>query len=144
VANNRIGRGYGYNVQLNLRPHPRAELEYRLDNDIIDSRETVDNSPLIIGQRAQQLIAYWHFTARDNIRAIWQGSGIRRGPSLWPQPIPARENSQRLSLVYGHREGIGRTFYVGVNFGRDRITDVALHTDRVELFTKASWTFDVL
>ena len=144
VANNRIGRGYVYNVQLNLRPHPRAELEYRIDNDIIDSREPADNSPLIIGQRAQQLIAYWHFTARDNIRAIWQGSGIRRGPSLWPQPIPARENSQRMSLVYGHREGIGRTFYVGVNFGRDRITDAGLHTDRVEVFTKASWTFDVL
>lgn len=144
VANNRIGRGYVYNVQLNLRPHPRAEIEYRLDDDVVNSREPVEGSPMIIGQRAQQLVAYWHFTAIDNVRLIWQGVGIRRAPSLWTQPVAARENQQRVSVVYGHRVGIGKTFYVGVNAARDRIPDLGVHTDKLEIFTKASWSFDVL
>jgi hypothetical protein len=144
VANNRIGRGYVYNVQANLRPHPRAEVEYRLDNDVINSREPVEGSSMIIGQRVQQLVAYWHFTAVDNVRLIWQGIGIRRAPSLWAQPVAARENQQRVSLVYGHRVGIGKTFYVGANFARDRIPDLGVHTDKLEIFTKASWSFDVL
>jgi len=36
-----------------------------------------------------------------------------------------------MSLVYGHREGIGRTFYVGVNFGRDRISIQRSHREQV-------------
>ena len=144
VANNRIGRGYVYSLQVNLRPHPRAEIEYRLDDDVVNSREPVEGSAMIIGQRAQQLVAYWHFSGRDNIRAIWQAVGIRRAPSLWTQPVAARETSQRVSLVYGHRVGIGKTFYVGANFGRDRIADLGVHTDRAEIFTKASWSFDLL
>jgi hypothetical protein len=144
VANNRIGRGYVYNVQLNMRPHPRAEIEYRLDDDVINEREAVEGSPMIIGQRVQQLVAYWHFTARDNIRFIWQEVGIRRAPSLWTAAVPARENQQRVSVVYGHRVGIGKTFYVGANFARDRIADLGVHRDQAEIFTKASWSFDVL
>jgi hypothetical protein len=144
VANNRMGRGYVYNVQLNLRPHPRAEVEYRIDDDIVRSHEPVEGSSLIIGQRVQQLVAYWHFTARDDIRAIWQAVSIRRAPSLWMQAVAHRESQQRLSLVYGHRVGIGKTFYVGANFGRDRIADLDVHTDRAEIFTKASWSFDLL
>lgn len=144
VANNRMGKGYVYNVQLNLRPHPRAEVEYRIDDDIVNSREPVDGSPLIIAQRAQQLVSYWHFTARDNIRAIWQGVSIRRGASLWPQPVAIHETSQRFSLVYGHRQGIGKTFYVGATYARDRIIDLGSKQEGLELFTKASWSFDVL
>jgi hypothetical protein len=144
VANNRIGRGYVYDVQINLRPHPRAEIEYKLDDDVVNSREPVEGSPMIIGQRAQQLVAYWHFTAIDNVRLIWQGVGIRRAPSLWTTPVAARENQQRVSVVYGHRVGIGKTFYVGANFERDRIPDLGVHSDKLEIFTKASWSFDVL
>lgn len=144
VANNRMGHGYVYNVQLNLRPHPRAEVEYRIDDDIVNSIERVDNSPLIIAQRAQQLVAYWHFTARDNVRAIWQSFSIRRGQSLWANPIPSHEASRRVSLVYGHRQGIGKTFYVGATFSRDRVPGLGVRNDGLEVFTKASWSFDVL
>ena len=144
VAGNRIGRGYVYTVIANMRPHPRAEVEYRLDEDVVNSREPVDNSPLIIHQRAQQLVSYWHFTAIDNVRLIWQEFSIRRGVSLWATPVASRENTQRLSIVYGHRVGIGKTFYVGANFERDRSADLGVHTDKLEVFTKASWSFDVL
>jgi len=143
VANDRIGRGYVYTAILNMRPHPRAEVEYRIDDDMIKSLEPVDNSPLIIAQRAQQLVAYWHFTARDNVRLIWQGVGIRRGKSLWPVPVAAHETTQTISLVYGHRVGIGKSFYVGATLARNRIADLGVHTDHAEAFAKASWSFDV-
>jgi hypothetical protein len=143
VANDRIGRGYVYNVQLNLRPHPRAEIEYRIDDDLINTPENVDNSPLIIAQRAQQLVAYWHFTARDNVRFIWQDVSIHRGKSLWPAPVPSHEKSQTVSLVYGRRVGIGKTFYLGTTFARNRIGDLGVRNDHAEVFAKASWSFDV-
>jgi hypothetical protein len=143
VANNRIGKGSFFSFQASIRPHARAELEYRLDNDIVDSRDAVIGSKRIVHQRAQQLISIWHLSAQDSVRAIWQSSFVRRSPSLWEQPVSHHEASETLSLVYGHRRGLGVTFYVGANFSRLRDPDSALKRDNAELFAKASWTFDV-
>jgi hypothetical protein len=141
VANNRIGKGAYHSFQASLRPHIRAEIEYRIDTDFIDSRQTSDR---IILQRVQQLLAIWHFSARDSVRTIMQSVNIRRTPSLWQQPVPARDDSQTLSIVYGHRRGISAAFYVGANFTRNRAADAGVNTHQAEIFTKASWTFDVL
>ena len=144
VQNNRIGKGAFASFQASLRPHARAELEYRIDNDYIDSREPVEGSKRIITQRVQQLLALWHFTARDSVRTIWQAQSIRRAPSLWERPAGAREDSKTISVVYGHRRGIGASFYVGATFTRDRDFDSGFRRHQAELFAKASWTFDVL
>ena len=144
VANNRVGKGAYFGLQASLRPHPRAEVEYRIDNDYIDSIEPVTGSARIINQRVQQLLAIWHFSARDSVRAIVQSVGIRRAPSLWEQPVAARENSETVSLVYGHRRGIGTSFYLGASFGRVRNTDTDPRNYQTEIFAKGSWTFDVL
>jgi hypothetical protein len=141
VVNNRVGKGYFFSLQANLRPHPRAEIEYRIDNDLIDSRETGER---IILQRAQQLLAIWHFTARDSVRAILQSVAIRRTPSLWPQGYPAHEDSETVSLVYGHRRGIGAAFYVGANVGRMRDPGAAFDRRQTEVFVKGSWAFELL
>jgi hypothetical protein len=118
VANNRVGKGMFFNFTANLRPHSRAEVEYRLDNDVIDSREPVQGSKRILTQRVQQLLAIWHFSARDDTTTV--------------------------SLVYGHRRGIGTTFYVGMNFSRTRDPDAGVRSYQAEAFAKASWTFEVL
>jgi hypothetical protein len=144
VANNRIGTGAYYSVQTSIRPHARAEVEYRIDNDFIDSLEPVEGSRRIITQRVQQLLALWHFSARDSLRAIWQSVSVKRAPSLWEQPVPARENTQTVSLVYGHYYRIGTTFYLGATASRTRIPDTGVHGDQVEVFAKGSWSFDVL
>jgi hypothetical protein len=144
VANNRIGKGAFFTFQANLRPHQRAEVEYRIDNDTIDSREPVAGSKRIITQRVQQLLAIWHFTARDSLRTIWQSTFTRRAPSLWEQPVSARENSETISLVYGHRRGIGTSFYVGATYGRGREPDAAYRHYQAEVFAKASWAFSIL
>ena len=144
MANNRIGRGAYASFQASVRPHARAEVEYRIDNDTIDARESVEGSRRIIGQRVQQLLAIWHFSARDSVRTIWQSSVIRRAPSLWEAAVSPREERTTLSVVYGHRRRIGTAFYVGANLTRthDAVGPVTGH--QVELFAKASWTFDVL
>ena len=109
VYNNRIGRGGVYVLTANLRPHPRMELEYQMTGDYIDSKEPVEGSSRILNERVQQLLMYWHFTARDSVRATWQSQMVRRAPSLWTFPVPARENMETVSLVYGHRPSIHTT-----------------------------------
>jgi hypothetical protein len=144
VVNNRVGKGAYVTVQANLRPHQRAEVEYRIDNDTINAREPVEGSRRILTQRVQQLLALWHFTARDSVRTIWQSVSTRRAPSLWEVPVSARENSETLSLVYGHRRGIGTTFYVGASAVRNRDPDAGIKSYQVEVFAKGSWSFEVL
>jgi len=144
VANNRIGPGGLYTLQLSLRPHARAEIEYRIDDDWVDSREPVAGSRRIIDERAQQLLAIWHFSAKDSLRAILQDTWVKRAPSLWEQPVAAREETRTVSLVYGHYFRIGTTFYVGATAGRTRVPDAGVRSDPLELFAKGSWNFDIL
>jgi hypothetical protein len=144
VANNRVGRGMYFGLAANVRPHQRAEVEYRIDNDFIDALEPVEGSKRIIAQRAQQVLAIWHFTARDSLRAIWQASWVKRAASLWEEPVSHREKSDTLSVVYGHRQGIGFTVYVGATVGRSLDADTGFRRRQSEVFAKGSWTFDVL
>ena len=142
-ANNRIGKGAFYGVTANMRPHPRAEVEYRLDHDHIDSIPPVDGSGRILSETSQQLLALWHFSARDSLRTIWQSSIVKRAPSLWERPVPARDDAYTVSLVYGHRRGIGTNFYVGTTAGRQREPDGAVKSYQVEFFVKGSVALDV-
>ena len=144
VANNRIGKGAFFTLQLSLRPHARAEVEYRIDNDYVDSIEPVEGSRRIIGQRVQQLLALWHFGARDSLRAIWQAVAVRRAPSLWEQPVAAHEDTRTVSLVYGHYYRIGTTFYLGATASRTRVPDAGVRGDHLEVFAKGSWSLDLL
>jgi hypothetical protein len=127
-----------------MRPHPRAEVEYRIDNDIIDAIEPVEGSNRIIHQRAQQLLSIWHFTARDSVRVIWQEAWTRRSPSLWTQPVSGHEDQSTFSVVYGHRRGIGTNFYLGATFSRTRDLDLGGRSYQAEVFAKGSISFDVL
>ena len=78
------------------------------------------------------------------MRAIWQKTSTRRAPSLWEQPVSARDDSQTLSLVYGHRRGLSAAVYFGATFSRVRDPDARLREYQAEVFAKGSWTFDVL
>ncbi|HUP29618.1 MAG TPA: carbohydrate binding family 9 domain-containing protein [Usitatibacter sp.] len=144
-ANNRIGKGAYLGMTANMRPHPRAEVEYRVDHDHIDSREPVAvGSKRILGETSQQLLALWHFSARDSLRTIWQSSIVKRGPSLWERPVASRDDASTISIVYGHRRGIGTSFYVGTTFGRQRDPDGSVRSYQAEVFVKGSWSLDLL
>ncbi|HUL96571.1 MAG TPA: sugar-binding protein [Usitatibacter sp.] len=144
-ANNRIGRGAAYSVIANLRPHQRAEVEYQMNGDYIDSMQPVDSgSSRILNERVQQLLVMWHFTARDSLRGIFQTSSIRRAASLWEQPANHYENTDTVSLVYGHRRTVNTTFYFGANFSRTRIPDAGVKSYQAEIFAKGSVAFEFL
>ena len=68
VANNRVGKGAFVTVQASLRPHPRAELEYRIDNDTIDSIEA-----------GRGLEAHHHASARSR---CWRSGTSRARDSV--------------------------------------------------------------
>ena len=68
----------------------------------------------------------------------------RSSPSLWRTPVPARDDAGTVSIVYGHRRGIGTTFYVGTTFGRQRDPDGLVKSYQAELFVKGSIALDVL
>ena len=93
--------------------------------------------------RAQQVLALWHFSARDAVRTIWQSNWIRRAPSLWNEVVSHREKSDTFSVVYGHRRGLYLTMYVGATFGRAEEADTGFRRYQSEVFAKGSWTFDV-
>ncbi|HET7729130.1 MAG TPA: DUF5916 domain-containing protein [Usitatibacter sp.] len=144
-ANNRVGKGAYYGLTANLRPHPRAEVEYRVDRAHVDARGMVlEGSRRILRESSQQLLALWHFSARDSVRLIWQASSARRAPSLWQRPVSARDDASTVSVTYGHRRGIGTSLYVGTTFGRQRDPDGAVRSYQAEVFVKASWGFDLL
>src|SRR5262249_27735007 len=142
VFNNRTGKGSFFNVTAAIRPHPRAELEYRIDNDLIDTREEVAGSKRILLSRGQQAIGIWHFSARDRVRAIWQAVSTRRSPSLWEDPVSPHDKTETLSLVYGHVRRLGAALYLGANFTRTRDPSAGVKRDQSELFAKGQWTFD--
>jgi len=144
VANNRVGKGYFYTVQASLKPHQRFELEYQISDDVIDSIEPVEGSKRILKQRVQQALGIWHFTSRDSVRTIWQLTSTRRAPSLWEQPVSAYDSNDTVSIVYGHRRGLGTNFYAGFNWSRVRDRDAGIRTYQTEFFVKGSWAFDVL
>ena len=144
-ANNRIGRGAFMGMTANLRPHPRAEVEYRIDHDHIDSLEPVaTGSKRILSETSQQLLALWHFSARDSLRTIWQASTVKRGVALWQQPVASRDTAATVSIVYGHRRGLGTSVYFGTTFGRQRDPDGSVKKYQAEVFVKGSWSFDLL
>ena len=143
-ANDRIGRGAYYGVIANTRPHERAEVEYQLSHDHIDSIPPVEGGRRILSETTQQLLALWHFSARDSLRVILQSSLVKRSPSLWKAPVPARDDAGTVSLMYGHRQGIGTTFYVGTTFGRQREPDGRVKSYQAEVFVKGSIALDVL
>jgi hypothetical protein len=144
VYNNRVGRGAAYNLTANFRPHQRWELEYQMSGDYIDSKEPVEGSKRILDERVQQVLMYWHFTARDSVRAIWQSQLIKRAPSLWTFPVTSRDDTETVSLVYGHRPTIHTNFFFGANWSRNRTPDVPVKSYQMEIFAKGSIAFEFL
>lgn len=143
VANNRIGRGYYIGANATIRLADRLELQPRIDESVIDTRESVTGSKNIVRERAFQLTSIYHLTARDSLRAIVQYNGVRRAPSLYESRVTPFDKNETASLVYGHRRGLGTNFYIGANSSRT-IEPGANYARRInEIFVKASMSFDV-
>ncbi len=143
VINNRIGRGYLFSTTATLRLTDRWELEPRLDNSVIDSKEPVTGSRRVLQERAVQLKSIYHFSPRDTLRFIGQYNGVRRAPSLYAVPVSAFQKNEIASIVYGHRRGLGTNFYLGFTSSRMLNPDGNYTRRQNEVFIKWSWAFDL-
>jgi hypothetical protein len=143
VANNRIGKGYYFGANALLRLSDRWELEPRIDNSVINPLDgRIENRRTLL-ERAVQLKSVYHFTARDNVRIIGQYNSVRRAISQFQSPASPFEKSEILSLVYGHRRGLGTNFYVGATTSRSIDPAGHYHRHQNEIFVKWSWAFDL-
>ncbi len=142
-ANNRVTNGYFFNASANLRLGDRWELEPRIDNAALIAKEEVPGSNKILQERAVQIKSVYHFSARDTLRVIGQYSATRRSPSLYVSPnVSPFEKTQTLSVVYGHRRGLGTNFYLGLTSSQTVEPSRQFKRQQAEVFAKWSWAFD--
>lgn len=144
VTNNRITDGYFYNATATIRLTDRWELEPRIDNGVLTVKEVQPGSKQILQERAVQLKSVYHFSPRDTLRLIGQYNAVRRAPSLFEaNSVSPFEKTETLSLVYGHRRGLGTNFYVGATASRSLEPSAAFRRRQSEVFAKWSWAFDL-
>jgi hypothetical protein len=139
VVNNRTGKGTYIGANARLRPHNRIEIEPRIDDAWVDSRENVEGNKRIIHERAMQIVGIYHVTAQDSARVIWQRGFVRRSPSLYTSAVQPIERNQTVSLVYAHRRSLNATVYLGATVGRVQEPDSGFQRDQKEIFAKVSW-----
>jgi hypothetical protein len=141
VANNRLGRGYYIGMNATIRLFRRWELQPRIDESVINAID--GDTKRALHERAFQLTSIYHLTSRDSIRLIGQYNGVRRAPSLYESRVTPFDKSEVLSIVFGHRRGLGTNFYVGLTSSRAIEPQVEYKRRINEVFVKGSRAFDL-
>ena len=143
VGANKMRRGYLVSANANFRVSDRLELEPRIDESIMGRRVLARGPERALHERAVQLTAVYHFTARDNLRLIGQYNSVKRGLVYYDEPVSAHEKTETLSLVYGHLRGLGTNLYLGATTSRSLDSSTDYKRRQSEVFVKVSWAFDV-
>ncbi len=99
-------------LALNTRLLPRLELEPRLGHGWLRQ-----GGRALYAESAHQLLARWHFSARQSLRAIVAHTTTERGGVTQDQATTG-------SLTWAWRESAGTLLYVGVARGRDGVARV--------------------
>ena len=89
-----------------LRPFERLEFE-----PSIWAARLQDGGRAVYREYAGQVLAVWHFSPQQTLRAIAQRQGLDRGAVR----VRARSNS----LVYAWRQSAGTVLYVGATGAQD-------------------------
>lgn len=119
------GRKFGF--ELKARPLARLELQPRVEAVILDN--PVEGK---YREVASQLLAVWHLSAGQTLRAIFQRHSFGR-PGIDTQAETAQ------SFTYAWRRSTSNTFYLGVTRGNTGLP--ATPSRSTEWFAK--WQFDV-
>ncbi len=127
--------GASGNLSLTMRPLRRLELEPSFSAAWLEhgGRRTYRES-------AGQVLAVWHFDARQTLRAIWQRSSLDRraefdaSGALRVQAY--RDTEQTGSLTYTWRHSAGTVLYVGATRSRQGDGGVAGASRGNEVFVK--------
>ena len=127
VRANRVRPGGDFALQLTTRPLDRLEFEPRLNRAWLKREDGAQ----AYRETAAQVLAVWHFDARQTLRAIVQRTRLDR--SAEPGVAAARDAGSVGSLTYAWRQSAGTVLYVGAS--RSRLD--ATTSDRAnEVFVK--------
>jgi hypothetical protein len=133
VQADRVGRGADGFIEATLRGAVGRfgiESEQKLQHNVIRR-----GGRQVLADSAARWLGVLHFSARDSLRAVWQGSRLRREADA-PMGIAAlREDTRTASLVFQHRVGLGRSISVGAT----RATVQPGDERRDEIFFKAAF-----
>lgn len=99
-------------LAFNTRLLPRLELEPRLGHGWLRQ-----GGRALYAESAHQLLARWHFSARQSLRAIVRYTATERGGATLDQATTG-------SLTWAWRESAGTVLYVGVSRSRDGVASV--------------------
>ena len=114
VAANRVRPGGKASLSFNTRPLARRELEPSLVYAWLNQ-----DGSRVYGEAAHQVLARWHFTARQSLRAIVQYTTLDRlaesAAAGRPALAPQHSSGSTGSLTYAWRESAGTVLYVGAS-----------------------------
>ena len=124
VAAQRVRPGGRASLTLTTRLLPRLELEPRLSVGWLRQ----DGQP-VYTEAAHQLLARWHFSARQTLRAIVQVTALdRRAEAAAGGGVAVaaqRSASTTGSLTWSWRQSAGTVMYVGASRSRNGVTAVS-------------------
>ena len=105
-SDNRLRRGTNWGASAKLRPLAALELEPRIDAALLRN-DGAEGGGRAYDERAVQMLAVWHFDARQTLRAIVQDIRLQR-PA---EGLDARRRTE--SLTYTWRYSAGTRLYIG-------------------------------
>ena len=115
VAADRIGRGAVWLVDAKLRTSTPGgwglESEQRIAQGFIDGPD----GRRALTDTAVQWLGVLHFSPRDALRVVWQGTRYQRTADASADLAAFNGRSQTTSLVFQHRFGIGRSLSLGAS-----------------------------
>ena len=141
VDNVRVGTGGDVLVTALVRPTEHLGLDLRLERQWIDESLEGRTGNLFTADVAR-LKAVYVFTPRMLVRLIGQYQEVRRDPSLWIQPVLAREGSFAGSALFSYKLNWQSVLFVGYGDARalDEVNYTLLPTGR-QFFVKVSYAF---
>lgn len=133
VQADRVGRGADGFIEATVRGAVGrfgVESEHKLQHNVIRR-----GGRQVLADSAARWLGVLHFSARDSLRAVWQGSWLRREADAALGFAALREDTRTASLVFQHRVGLGRNISVGAT----RATTQPGDERRDEIFFKAAF-----
>ncbi len=126
VSAQQLRPGGRFSLTLNTRLLPRLELEPKLGYAWLR-----DGGRTVYAEAAHQLLARWHFSAQQSLRAIVQYTALDRdaGPAVAAQ----RGGGSTGSLTWAWRRSAGTVLYLGASNHRQ---GVPTHSRGSEVFIK--------
>ena len=136
--------GHGGRVTASAILRPTDHLELRFDGDLrwlnVKPFEGGDERRLFLAQ-VERLKATYTFTARSYLRLIGQYVHMDRDPSLYKDPVTARDGTFSASLLFAYKLNWQTVLFAGYGDNRTVTEENRLERSDRQFFLKVAWAF---